>query len=382
MRTIGVVTTARADYGIYRPLLRRIQAEPDLKLELYVSGMHLAPQYGSTIHLIEADQFDISERFEVLLASDSPTSIGKAMGLGLLSFADFFGRHKPDILVVLGDRFEMSSAALAALPFKIAIAHLHGGELTQGAIDEALRHVITKLSHLHFVATEDFARRVIQLGEAPWRVTVSGALSLDNLHTIETLSPEMMQSRFNIAIDPDNPPLLVTFHPVTLDYENTEWHISELLKALERSGYPLIFTLPNADTAANTIRQHIQRFVAAHADAQIVENFGTEGYFNMMRYARAMLGNSSSGIIEAASFNLPVVNIGTRQSGRPHAENVIDTDYPHGAILAGLEEVLKRDLSALANPYGAGQAAEKMVNLLKSVSLDARLLQKEFHDLS
>lgn len=384
MRTIGVVTSARADYSVYLPVLRRIQADPDLKLYLMVTGMHLVPEFGMTANLIEADGFEIGQCIETLLASDSPSGIAKSMGMGILSFAQAFAQFKPDILVVLGDRFEMAAAPLAALPFKIPVAHLHGGELTFGAIDDALRHAITKLSHLHFVSTEAYAKRVIQLGEEPWRVILSGAPSLDNLKNIVLLDRVALEQQFAIKTDP--PPLLVTFHPVTLEHEDTDWQTDELLAALDSAKLPLVFTLPNADTNGSIIIRKIRAFVEMHSQAYLVENFGTQGYFSIMSCAAAMVGNSSSGILEAASFKLPVVNIGTRQLGRVRAKNVIDVGYPRGEVLAGIRQALdpafRESLKDLQNPYGDGNAAERIVTALKTIPLDERLLRKQFFDLN
>ena len=231
MRNIGLVSVARSDYGLSRPIMARIEADPNLRLHLIAAGMHLAPEFGLTVREIEADGFEIGERIEMLLSSDSPEGISKSIGLGTIGFAQAFGRFRPDILVVMGDRYEMFAAALAALPFKIPLAHIHGGELTQGAFDDALRHAMTKLSHLHFVSTDEYARRVIQLGEEPWRVTVSGAPSLDNLKGLQLMGAAELASGF--GLDFQTPPLIVTFHPVTLEYEQTERQIDELLAALK-----------------------------------------------------------------------------------------------------------------------------------------------------
>ena len=385
MRTIGVVTTARSDYGIYLPVLRRIQADPGLRLQLLVTGMHLSPEFGLTVRTIESDGFEISERLEMLLSSDTPAGVGKSMGLGLIGFAEAYARGRPDILVVLGDRFEMHAAALAALPFKIPVAHIHGGELTRGAIDDALRHCITKLSHLHFVATQEYARRVEQMGEEPARVFVTGALSLDNLDSVSLLTTAELEAKFGLHLG--SPPLLVTFHPVTLEYEQTEWQTQELLAALETVDQPVVFTLPNADTNGRVIIRLIEAFVRTHPQAQIVENLGTQGYFSMMRLATAMVGNSSSGIIEAPSFGLPVVNIGRRQAGRMRAKNVIDVDHERAAIDSGIRRALspafREGLRGLINPYHAGgDAAGHIVERLRTAMLDNRLLCKAFHDLS
>jgi len=259
MRSIGVVTVARSDYGLYLPILRCIQADPILQLKLFVSGMHLSPEFGLTVKMIEADGFDIAERVEMLLSSDSPEGIAKSIGVGVIGFAQAYSRQRPDILLVLGDRFEMYAAVLAALPFKIPVAHIHGGEVTHGAIDDALRHSITKLSHVHFVSTEEYARRVMQLGEEPWRVIVSGAPSLDNLKTVNLFTTQELEAQYDIRLQP--PPLLVTFHPVTLEYERTELQISELLAALADSALPVVFTQPNADTSGRVIHRMIAEYV-------------------------------------------------------------------------------------------------------------------------
>jgi UDP-hydrolysing UDP-N-acetyl-D-glucosamine 2-epimerase len=384
VRTIGVVTVARSDYGIYLPVLRKIQADPDLRLYLIVSGMHLSPEFGLTVRAIEADGFQIGERVEMLLSSDSPEGIAKSIGLGVIGFAQAYGRFRPDILVVLGDRFEMYAAVLAALPFKLPVAHIHGGEITQGAIDDALRHSMTKLSHLHFVSTQEYARRVEQLGEEPWRVTVAGAPSLDNIQAIHLLSVEELETRYGLRLQ--SPPLLVTFHPVTLEFEQAEWQACELLAALDSAGMPVVFTLPNADTGGRLIMHRIEEFVQAHPLAQKADNLGTQGYFSLMAVAVAMVGNSSSGIIEAPSFGLPVVNIGTRQTGRVRGANVIDVGYTRAEILSGIRAAAQSEfrerLRQIENPYGQGQASQRIVDRLKSVPLDDRLILKRFLDLT
>lgn len=382
MRRIGVVTTARSDYGIYRPLLQRLHADADIDLRVLVTGMHLSPEFGLTVKAIEADGFPIAERVEMLLASDSPEGIAKSIGLGVIGFAQAYARFRPDILIVLGDRFEMYAAALAAVPFTIPIAHLHGGEVTQGAFDEALRHSLTKLSHLHFVSTDEYARRVRQLGEEPWRVCVAGAPSLDNLRLVPLLSPDEVRQQYGVALQP--PPLLVTFHPVTLEPAQAEAQISELLAALEAAHLPVVFTGVNADTGGRIIQQKINAFAQSQPAVQVLDNLGTRGYFSLMRYAAAMVGNSSSGLIEAPSFELPVVNIGTRQAGRVRAANVIDVDTERAAMLAGIRRAVSPEFRAglrgLINPYGDGTAAEKIVARLKSVELDRRLIMKRFVD--
>ena len=380
MRTIGAVTVSRSDYGIYLPVLKAIQADPELQLRLYVGGMHLSPEFGLTVREIEADGFEICERVEMLLSSDRPEGIAKSIGLGVIGFSQAYARSRPDLLLLLGDRFEMLAAALAALPFNIPMAHIHGGELTEGAIDDAIRHAITKMSHLHFVATESYAKRVIRMGEEPWRVVVSGAASLDNLGSVQLLTREELEEKYGIETEP--PFLLITWHPVTLEYEETKNQIEALLTALGKVEGTLVFTYPNADTSSRSVIEAIEGFVACTPRAKLFVNLGTQGYFSLMKHATAMVGNSSSGIIEAASFNLPVVNVGDRQRGRVRAENVIDVGNAHTEILAGIQKALSQDfrvaISEVINPYGDGKAATRILDKLKGVKLDKDLIKKRF----
>jgi len=385
MRSIGVVTTSRADYSAYRPLLKAFQADPDISPKLYVSGMHLSPEFGLTVRFVENDGIEIAERIEMLLSSDTPEGIAKSMGLGLIGFSQAFSKYHPDILVVLGDRYEMLAATLAALPFKIPVAHLCGGELTQGAIDDALRHSITKLSHLHFTSTEVYARRVIQLGEDPNCVFVSGEPALDHILTAPQLTPEELKHRF--GVDVERPFLLVTFHPVTLEYEKVEWQIDELLAALDQARFPVIFTMPNADTAGRIIATRMRQWVQSNPSmGEMVDNFGAEAYHSVLRRAVAVVGNSSSGLIEAPSFKVPAVNIGIRQTGRIRAANVIDVGYDRSDILSAIQKAasneFRNSLQSLTNPYASktNSAVSSITSVLKCVDLGNTLLQKKFHD--
>ena len=383
VRTIGVVTVARSDYGIYIPLLRRISSDSELSLSLIATGMHLSTEFGRTEDMIEADGFTIDHRIEMLLSADTPSGISKSIGLGVIGFAQLFAECRPDILVLLGDRYEMCAAAIAALPFKLPVAHIHGGEVTSGAIDDALRHSITKLSHLHFPATSTYARRLVQLGEEPWRITVSGAPSLENLREIRLMSVAEVERRYGISLN--RAPLLVTYHPVTLEYEQTERHMKELLAALEKVRMPVVFTMPNADTSSRVIQRSIQDFVRRHSSAWIVENLGTQGYFSLMSFAAAMVGNSSSGIIEAPSFKLPVVNIGSRQDGRLKAANTIDVGYSCDEIVKAISKAVstsfREDLSSISNPHESDGPSQTIVSRLKRVPLDDTLTTKRFRDL-
>lgn len=384
LRTISVVTVARSDYGIYLPILRVIERDPTLQLRLIVGGMHLAPEYGRTIDAIERDGFAVDDRVEMLLSSDTALGTAKSIGIGVMSFAEAYERTRPEILLVLGDRFEMHAAALASLPFGIPVAHIHGGEVTEGAIDDALRHGITKIAHIHFASTQQHADRLIRMGEEPWRVLVSGAPALDNLATLRFLNPAELTRDFGIPFDPA--PLLVTYHPVTRTPEKTVRQIDTLLTALERIAMPILFTMPNADTGGRYFAERVRSFVASHDNAHLLCNLGTQGYFSAMGSAAAMVGNSSSGIIEAASLSLPVVDIGLRQAGRLRPQNVlhVEDDESADAIIEAIVAATKIDfrerIKGLANPYGRGNAAETIVSRLRDVSIDARLLVKKFHD--
>ncbi len=384
MRSIGIVTTARSDYGILRPVIARLQAESSLDVRLFVSGMHLSRDFGHTIDAIESDGFRIEDRIDMLIASDSPQSIAKSMGIGTLGFAQAYARWRPDFLVVIGDRFEMHAAVVAALPFKIPVAHLHGGEVTEGAIDEAFRHSITKMSHLHFVAAEEYANRVIQMGEAPWRITISGAPALDHLNAFSPLTIETLSGRIGMSLQ-DRGFLLITYHPVTLEFERTAAQIDQLLAALDSIGVPAVFTMPNADTSGRLIREKLLAFTRHRSDAVCVESLGLQGYFSMMTYAAAMVGNSSSGLIEAPSFKLPVVNIGNRQKGRIRAANVLDCPDDAESITAtvrrALTEAFRASLKGLTNPLGDGKASDRIARRLMTEPLDDRLLSKSFYDL-
>lgn len=383
MKRIGVVTTSRAEFGILEPVLRRLQEADDFHLSLYVSGMHLSPEFGHTVDAVEAAGFDITERVEMLLSSDTPAGTALSMGLGTIGFAQAFARSRPDLLMVLGDRFEMHAAVTAALPFRLPIAHLHGGESTEGLIDEALRHSVTKMSHLHFPATETYAQRIIRMGEAPWRVCVAGAPALDRLAAFTPLPRNELEDSLNFSLEP--PVLLVTYHPVTLRHDDTEQQMAEFLGALDDSGTRLVITYPNADPRGRGVLEHLRRFAGSRSDRVcLTASLGSERYFSLMSIADAMVGNSSSGMIEAASFQLPVVNIGERQRGRVHAENVINIPCRRDAIRQAVDQAIapdfRRQLSGLKNPYGDGHAGERITATLRRIPFDETLLMKHFYD--
>lgn len=374
MRRIGVVTLSRSEYGILRPVIRRIIADADLQLVLYAGGSHSSPDFGMTETEIE---YPIAERIECLMSSDSPAGITKSMGITTMAFADAFARNKPDILLVTGDRYEMHAAAVAAVPFMIPLAHLDGGALTYGAFDESWRHSLTKLSHLHFAYTNENAARIRQMGEEDWRVSVTGNPALDDIAEGDWKNFQ----QFGIHVTGET--LLVVFHPPTMEYERTEEYADNLIAALLRLHRPVIAVCPNADTHGRIITKKIRHFADANPKwVKCHANLWPDVFRGIMRYCACMVGNSSAGIMEAPSFGLPVVNIGTRQDGRARAGNVLDVGYTTHEIIAGVEAATSHDfkdsLIGLRNPYGDGNAAMRIVSVLKSVKIDDTLLVKRW----
>lgn len=375
-----MATFARSDYSSCLPVLRAIEADPDLELHLLVSGMHLSAEFGCTVKEIEADGFDICDRLEVLLSSDTPEGIAKSVGLGIIGFAQSFARCRPDILLLVGDRFEVLAAACAALPFCIPIAHVSGGDATEGALDNQVRHAISKMSHLHFVAMRAHAERLIQMGEEPWRVSVTGDPALDLIHQLKCLSREELSR--DLGLDLNTPLLLITFHPTTLGGSGVRDEVAQLLSALGRVQGTLIFTCPNADAERRLIVERIRAFVLSRPGAGLFPTLGQLKYYSLMAQADLMVGNSSSGIWESPSFGLPVVNIGERQRGRVRAGNVIDVDADADAIFQGIQRGLSPSFRAsvdpLRNVYGDGEAAKRIVDVLKNTRFGLSLLQKQF----
>lgn len=383
-RKICVITGTRAEYGLLYWLMRDIESADDMELQLVVTGMHLSPEFGLTYRQIEADGFTISCKVEMLLSSDTPVGITKSMGLAMSGFADAYAELEPDLVVALGDRFEIFSAAAAATVARIPVAHLHGGETTEGAFDESFRHSITKMSHLHFVAAEEYRRRVVQLGEDPGRVHTVGALGIDNIKRLSLLSRDQLEDAIGFKLGKRN--LLVTFHPVTLEQSTAQVQLKELLLALDRlEDTRIIFTKANADPDGRVINQMIDEYVEAHPSISIArDSLGQLNYLSAMQYIDGVVGNSSSGLIEAPTFKVGVVNIGDRQRGRLKAENVIDCVPERKDILAAMQRVFSREfkdgLVNTKNPYGDGGAAEKIIEVIRSYSLDD-ILKKSFFNL-
>lgn len=383
-RTICFVSGSRADYGLLCWLMKEVQADARLRLKVIATGMHLSPEFGLTFKEIEADGFHIDEKVEMLLSSDTPTGIAKSIGLGTIGMADALARLQPDIVVLLGDRFETFAAAQAALVARIPIAHLHGGETTEGAVDEAFRHAITKMSHLHFTSTEEYRERVIQLGEDPQRVFNFGAAAMDNLSRIQLLDRTALEAALGFRLGKRN--LLVTFHPVTLENASASEQFSALLQALEElENCHFIFTKPNADTDGRIIGDMIDAFAAKYKDsAASFTSLGQLRYLSTMRLVDGVVGNSSSGLIEAPSFRIGTVNIGDRQKGRIKASSVIDCAPYKASIQAALQQLLsdafRRSLASAVNPYGSGPVAQRITQVLATAPLDG-ILKKPFYSL-
>ncbi len=382
MRRIGLVTTSRADYGILRPVIRALADSPALAPELYVSGSHLSARHGHTVDEITSDGFPIRARVPCLGETDSPRAVAEAMGRATTGMAAALADSPPDLLLVLGDRYEMLACAMAAGPLRLPLAHLHGGEITEGAMDDQFRHALSKLAHLHFPAAGTFARRLRQMGEEDWRITVCGAPGLDALRAVTPATPDELRRRFGIALDP--PPLLVALHPETLSDVPCEAQAAALIDALAASGLSCVITGGNADPGGDAIGRALGAFADGRPDVRRVDHLGTAAYVALMRRASAMVGNSSSGIIEAAAFGLPVVNIGDRQKGRPRAANVIDVPFDAPAIAAAIRRAVdpafRAPLGSLDNPYGDGGAASRVAARLAEVPLGGRLLRKTFID--
>ena len=385
---IAVLTTTRADYGLLYWVLRAILDDPDVELLLYVTGSHLSPAFGVTADTIETDGIPIRRRVEVLLAADTPTAVGKAMALALAGFSDALAEDRPDVLVLLGDRFEIVPVALACVVHGVPVAHIHGGEATEGALDEYFRHAVTKLATLHFAATEAYRRRILQLGEAPERTFAFGAPGLDHLHRTDLPSRATLQDALGLPLD--RPTALVTYHPVTAEPGVAGAQIDALLAAL-LAEEPLraVFTQPNADAEGRAIQERIEHFCHDHPDRfRFVANLGTRRYLGCLRHLDLMVGNSSSGLVEAPSFRMPVVNVGTRQRGRIRAPNVIDVGNDEAEIRRGVRTAMSPEfrtgLSGMTNPYdpvGDGRVSERIVVELKRFVREGAPRAKAFVDL-
>jgi len=382
-RKVAVFTGTRAEYGLLYWLMKDIQTSTRLELQVIVSGMHLSPEFGETWKLIEQDGFNIDAKVEMLLSSDTTVGVVKSMGLGTLGFADALDRLRPDMLVVLGDRFEALAIVQAALIMRIPVAHLHGGEITEGAYDDAIRHAISKMANLHFVAAEPYRRRVIQMGESPERVFNVGAVGLDHLHRSPIMGLEELATSLGFALH--SPYLLVTYHPVTLLEESPEQSFIALLEALDHfPEYQVILTYPNADNGGRAIIPLLEAYAQRQPQRVLaIPSLGFKRYLSAVSMAAAVVGNSSSGIIEVPSFGISSVNIGVRQQGRLAADSVLHCQPRAEAIERALRKALSPEFAEAskkaANPYGQGNAAAVIVNVLERFD---GTFHKSFYDLS
>lgn len=386
MKRIGIMTGTRAEYGLLKPLMQEINKDNDLELYLIVSGMHLSPEFGMTYQEIEEDGYEINAKVEMLLSSDSPAGISKSIGLGVIGFADEFQRADLDMLILLGDRYEALSAAICAMVMRIPIAHLHGGELTEGAIDEGIRHSITKMSYLHFTSTEQYRNRVIQLGENPERVFYVGALGVENIKKIILMTKEELERSIHFEIDENT--VVVTYHPVTLENNTVEEQFLNLLKVLDRNPkIRMIFTKANADTNGRIVNELIDKYAAQNSErACAFMSLGQKRYLSALKYCRIVIGNSSSGIIEAPSFGKPIINIGDRQKGRICADSVINCGYTQQEIQQAMETALTEEFENKArncrNPYEKENTAANIISVIKDYLLNDKIkLKKGFYDI-
>lgn len=383
LREIAILTVGRSDYGRYRSVLRSLKENSSIRLRLLPTGGHLSPRFGHTVDEITQDGCRWERGLDILLDTESSSGVGKAIGLGSIALSQSFAVSRPDLLVVLGDRFEMLCGATAALGFNIPVVHIHGGAVTEGAIDELIRHALTKMSHLHLVSCELYAQRVRQMGEEDWRVITVGAPGLDELAELAIMPIEAVSDA--VGLDLTKSTLLVTYHPVTLEVGQVRSQVANLIEALRKVGHQVIVTYPNADPGALAIISSFEEFAGANQGrVRIFKNMMTSLYVNLMKQCVALVGNSSSGIVEAASFGKPVVNIGSRQSGKLHPSNVITVGYSVEEICIGIRKALSpafgRSIEGIKNPYGDGRAGKRIAKILETISIDDKLLRKKFVD--
>ena len=365
-RKIAVITGTRAEYGLLYWIIKGIRDDPELELQLMVTGMHLSPEFGMTVNSILEDDFPITKKIETLLSSDTPIGVSKSMGLGMISFSEAFIELEPDLCLVLGDRFEIFSAVSAAMIARIPVTHCHGGEATEGLVDEPIRHSITKMSHLHFTSTEEYRNRVIQLGEQPNRVFNVGALGIENIYRLDLLDSKDFEN--SIGFELGDPTFLVTYHPVTLENKSSKKQCKALLRALDDfQKAKIIFTMPNADTHGKIFRHALKELKNEKTEQTLfIENFGKANYFNAMKYSQFLIGNTSSGIIEAAVFGKYVVNVGNRQKGRLKNENVITCAFDSEDILTSVQRIKDRGEYTGHNLYIKPNSSETIIKILKS----------------
>ena len=389
-KKIIVLTATRAEYGLLRPIIKALDNQGAFDVRIAVTGAHLSPEFGLTYKEIQNDNISIDKKIEILLSSDTPVSISKSMGLAMISFAEYFEESRPDALMVLGDRYEPLAVCCAAMNARIPVIHLYGGETTEGAVDEAVRHSISKMSYLHFTSTETFRKRVIQLGEAPDRVFNVGAVGIENALRNTLLTRKELEESLKFSLGSDF--AVVTFHPVTLDRRSAECQFLQILKAFDQftdmnMGMKYIFTKSNADADGRIINKMADEYAACHKNAACFDSLGTQRYLSALKECTMVIGNSSSGLIEAPSFKVPTINIGDRQMGRLQADSIINCSAECAYIVEAMEtavsEEFRNTLATVENPYGDGHTSEKIVCILQKELLDKEInLKKRFYDLN
>ena len=386
MKKFCIITGTRAEYGLLKPVIDKVYRSNEFDLQLVVTATHLSPEFGLTYREIEKDGYPISSKIEMLLSSDTPVGITKSMGVALLGFADFYGIHKPDVVVILGDRYEMLVAAIAAMIARIPIAHIHGGEKTEGAVDEAIRHSITKMSHLHFTSTEEYRRRVIQLGEQPHYVYNVGALGVENIKKVKLLCKEELEHQIGFRFSA--PTIMVTYHPVTLETLTSKEQFSNILSVIDKhKELSVIFTKANADTDGRIINQMIDEYVEKNKDRCVeYTSLGQLKYLSALQFCDAVVGNSSSGLIEVPSFHIPTVNIGDRQRGRVCAESVINCGNNAQEIDTAIQKALldkfRNKLEVVYNPYEKKGTSDEIIKIISNVLDNGIEMKKKFYDIN
>ncbi len=380
-RKICFVTGSRADFGLLVWPMRAIRQTPGLALQLVATGMHLAPEFGYTFNAIREEGFEADERVEMLLASDTGAGVAKSVGLGVIGLADAFTRLQPDLVVLLGDRFEMFAAAQAAMFMRLPMAHLFGGDVTEGSIDESLRHAISKMSHLHFTSNAGSARRLNQLGEDPSRIHTIGSVGIDAIKSLDLMDRDGIGRAVGMPLGEHN--ALVTFHPVTVEAGRSMAELDELFAALSMldPAFRLIFTLANADAEGRALNDRTKAFAASRPNTIAVASLGQLRYLSLMSQVDLVIGNSSSGILEAPSFGVPTVDVGDRQRGRERAASVFHTTSERGAIGVAISKAIRYGRQATVNPYGDGNSSRRFADIIAGVPDFGALLKKGFYEL-
>jgi GDP/UDP-N,N'-diacetylbacillosamine 2-epimerase (hydrolysing) len=379
MRRIAVVTGTRAEYGLLKNTIQKISVDPELKLQLIVTGTHLSTEYGYTIEEIYKDGFEIKDEIDILLESNNKQGVAKSMGLAMMGISQAFNRLKPDMLLILGDRYEIFASAATAMAMNIPIAHISGGEITEGAMDEQIRHSITKMAHIHFPGAGVYAENIIKMGEEEWRVFNVGDPGIENIKNMNFLTKEEIQQDLGVEVDKET--VLVTFHPVTLEIEQLPYQIENLIHALEKTNKKLVITFPNSDNGGRYIINELKKFKTNNDKVYLYENLGVRRYLSVLRLCGAVIGNSSSAIVEAPLLKIPVVNIGNRQKGRLMAGNIIQSDYSSEEIVKAINLAMSDEFAQRARRikslYGEGNTSNEIVNIIKKIDIDEKLVKKK-----